>query len=193
MTYDELFAFEREIADYTGAPYAVLIDCCTHALELCLRLDQPRSVTCTAFTYVSVIQTLRLLDIDHELTDEHWSKEYQLHGTRIWDSARRFEPDMYRSGQLQCLSFGNTKPLHIGRMGAVLTDDEEVHRQLSMMRSDGRDLTIRPWQHQPRFLQGWHYCPTLEDVARGRAALLNYHPREVDYTYPDLRKIQFFA
>ena len=30
---------EKNLAAFTGAPYAVATDCCTHALELCLRLD----------------------------------------------------------------------------------------------------------------------------------------------------------
>jgi hypothetical protein len=44
------------------------------------------------------------LNISHVLTSEEWTGEYQFHGTRIWDSARRLEPGMYRPGQMQCLS-----------------------------------------------------------------------------------------
>ena len=29
---------EHKIAEYFGAPYAVAVDCCTHGIELCLRL-----------------------------------------------------------------------------------------------------------------------------------------------------------
>jgi dTDP-4-amino-4,6-dideoxygalactose transaminase len=64
-------------------------------------------------------------------------------GTRIWDSARLLKREgMYRPGQLQCLSFGYTKPLEIGRGGAILTDDVEVSDNiLSQQRYDGRDLS----------------------------------------------------
>ena len=37
--FSTLFEFEQALADYTGAPYAVATDCCTHAIELCLRMD----------------------------------------------------------------------------------------------------------------------------------------------------------
>ena len=35
-----LFEFEKTIAEYYGAPYGVAVDCCTHGMELCLRLKQ---------------------------------------------------------------------------------------------------------------------------------------------------------
>ena len=33
----EVENFEKTIADYFNAPYAIATDCCTHAIELCLR------------------------------------------------------------------------------------------------------------------------------------------------------------
>ena len=37
VPYDVIFEFEKRLAEYTGAPYVVTTDCCTHALELCIR------------------------------------------------------------------------------------------------------------------------------------------------------------
>ena len=37
MNFDTVSKFEQAIADYYGAPHAVAVDCCTHAIELCLR------------------------------------------------------------------------------------------------------------------------------------------------------------
>ena len=34
--FDKILEFETALAEYTGAPYAVMTDCCTHAIELCL-------------------------------------------------------------------------------------------------------------------------------------------------------------
>ena len=31
---------EKQLAEFTGAPYVVATDCCTHAIELCLRLNK---------------------------------------------------------------------------------------------------------------------------------------------------------
>jgi len=187
--FEDLFALETELAEYTGAPYVVLTDGCTHALELSLRYYGMRSCEFTAYTYVSVIQTMINLGIAYRLTDETWSGEYRLHGTNIWDSARRLEPDMYRSGQVQCLSFGHSKPLPAGKCGAILLDDVQAYHQLSQMRSDGRDLRITPWQDQSVLTAGWHYCPTLETVAVARERLKTVRPQSQKYNYPDCRKI----
>ncbi len=189
MAFEDLFQAEAELSAYTGAPYVVLTDGCTHALELSLRYYGVRSVEFTAFTYLSVVQTMINLRIAYRLTDESWSGEYQLRGSHIWDSARRLEPDMYRPGQVQCLSFGHSKPLEVGKCGAILLDDVQAYHQLSQMRADGRDLRITPWQDQPIFSPGWHYCPTLETVAMLRQRLRQVRPQCQTVDYPDCRKI----
>ena len=195
MSFDPLFEFERALATYTGAPYAVVTDCCTHAIELCLRYDQITDCSFTPFTYLSIPMTMHKLGIeysyfpDHLEHRQHWIGEYKFEGTRLWDSARRLERNMYRSGMLQCLSFGNGKPLQIGRGGAILTDDVEVYDQLSMMRYDGRDLRVTPWPEQLTFRVGYHYKPTIEEAELGLELLpaVNEKPKYVEY--PDCRTI----
>jgi dTDP-4-amino-4,6-dideoxygalactose transaminase len=189
MSFQALFDFESALADYTGAPYVVVTDSCTHAMELCLRHDRPQMLAFTAFTYLSVPMLMHHLKINYVLTSEEWTGEYQLHGTRIWDSARRLEHNMYRPGQLQCLSFGWTKPLYLGRVGAVLLDDETTYHTLSAWRSDGRNLRLTPWQTQQTFGLGWHYCPSLELCERGLEALPKVQPQSQKVDYPDCRKI----
>ena len=39
MSFDTVKEFEQQIAKFYGAPYAVATDCCTHAIELCLRVE----------------------------------------------------------------------------------------------------------------------------------------------------------
>lgn len=189
MTFDAIFHFEDELSRYTGAPYVVITDGCTHALELCLRFYKINRVEFSAFTYISIPQTMLNLGIAYALTDETWTGEYQLHGTNIWDSARRLEPGMYRTGQIQCLSFGHTKPLDVGRCGAILLDDQNAYWHLSRMRSDGRDLAVSPWIDQAVFSPGWHYCPSLETVAQARERLKTVTPQCQTVLYPDCRKI----
>ena len=115
MSFQALFDFESALAEYTGAPYVVVTDGCTHALELCFRHDKISHTRFTAYTYLSVPMLMYHLDIKFELTNEQWSGEYHFKDTRIWDSARRLERNMYRPGQMQCLSFGWTKPLQLGK------------------------------------------------------------------------------
>jgi dTDP-4-amino-4,6-dideoxygalactose transaminase len=193
MSFDALFKFEQDLADYTGAPHVVLTDSCTHAIELCMRYDRVQQTAFSAFTYLSVPMIMHHLRINYILTSEQWAGEYQFHGTRIWDSARRLEPGMYRPDQMQCLSFGWSKPLHLGRVGAILLDDAEAYDIMSKWRSDGRDLRISPWDKQVEFGLGFHYSPTLELCALGSKLLPTIAPQNQQVNYPDCRNIQIIS
>jgi dTDP-4-amino-4,6-dideoxygalactose transaminase len=193
--FDKILKFEQELAEFTGAPYAIMTDCCTHAIELCLRYEQVKSLKMTPYTYLSIPMLMHKLGINYEYLDHAWQRwvgEYPFLDTRIWDSARRLEQDMYRPGMMQCLSFGHTKPLHIGHGGAIILDDKQAYDTIIRMRYDGRDLNISPWQEQKEFQVGYHYKPSIEDAVQGLALLqgLKEHcppPKEV--SYPDLRTI----
>ena len=188
--FDKIFEFERELAKYTGARYAVMTDCCTHAIELCFRYDKVHVCAFPAYTYLSIPQLMHRLEVHSIMMDDpNWVGEYQFLGTRVWDSARLLRPGMYRKGMLQCLSFGYSKPLDAGRGGAILMDDLDDYRALSAMRYDGRDLTISPWQDQQVFRTGYHYRPTPEEAERCLELLptVNAEPKHV--VYPDCRKI----
>jgi len=195
--FEKILEFETALAQFTGAPYVVMTDCCTHAIELCMRYDQVQTCKFTPYTYVSVPMTMHKLGIKYQYLDHEWQRwvgEYPFVETRIWDSARRLEKDMYRPGQMQCVSFGHDKPLPIGRGGAILLDDAESYRALLAMRYDGRDLTISPWITQKEFRVGYHYRPTIEEAQRGLELLGQYtsqSPRTV--IYPDCRQISIVS
>lgn len=195
-TFDKIAEFEQQLAEFTGAPYAVMTDCCTHAIELCLRYDHIKECAFTPYTYLSIPMTMHKLGIKYDYFPDtlphrqQWIGEYKFEGTRIWDSARRLERDMYKPGMLMCLSFGHDKPLNIGRGGAILLDDVEDYDKLRQMRYDGRDLSITPWVQQQTFTVGYHYRPTIEEAERGTDMLSNYVSTEPKFVaYPDLRKI----
>jgi dTDP-4-amino-4,6-dideoxygalactose transaminase len=189
MSFDRIKQFEQMLAEYTGAPYAIMTDCCTHAIELALRYDNVKLCTMPARSYLSIPMTLRKLNIKYDYTDIDWTGEYQLGGTRIWDSARRLERNMYRTGHIQCLSFGHGKPLQIGRGGAILLDDKLAYNIMLQQRYDGRDLDVTPWEEQRTFRIGYHYKPTIEEAEIGIKLLpqINEAPKYV--SYPDLRTI----
>jgi len=193
--FDKILEFETELAQFTGAPYAIMTDCCTHAIELCLRYDRVRGLKMTPYTYLSVPMTMHKLGIDYVYMDEPeqtWTGEYNFMYTRVWDSARRLEADMYRAGQMQCLSFGHTKPLQIGHGGAILLDNKRAYDIIIKQRYDGRDLNTTPWQSQKTFQIGYHYKPTIEDAVHGLELLEQFklNPQEPKFVqYPDLRKV----
>jgi dTDP-4-amino-4,6-dideoxygalactose transaminase len=196
--FNDIHRFEVALAEFTGAPYAVMTDCCTHAIELCLRYDKITDCSFTPYTYLSIPMTMHKLGINYNYFPDHlphrqqWVGEYKFEATRIWDSARRLEENMYRPGQMQCLSFGHTKPLHIGRGGAILLDDEAAYHAIIQMRYDGRDLNTKPWETQGTFRVGYHYKPTPEEAVQGLALLEGVKfakPKPIFVEYPDLRKI----
>ncbi len=189
MGFEKIAEFEQALAKFAGAPYAVMTDCCTHAIELCLRFDKVSRVLFPAHTYLSIPMTMHKLGIEYSYSDKLWTGEYQFIGTRIWDSARLLKEGMYRKGQLQCLSFGYTKPLEIGRGGAILTDDVEIYDILSQQRYDGRDLSVSPWQDQKIFRVGYHYKPTIEEAVKGLELLPTVNQTPKYHQYPDLREI----
>ena len=185
--------FENKLADFTGAPYVVTTDCCTHAIELCFRLLEIKTCKFSAYTYISVPMTMSLLNVDYELSDIEWHGEYQFLGTPVWDSARCLKPGMYRHGQYQCLSFGHGKPLDNVRGGAILLDNEEHYKKLKMMSYDGRDLSHKNWVEQKNYTQGFHYMMRYEECDTASLLLDNYISAggvENRYkTHPDVRQI----
>lgn len=192
-TLNSIYKFEQELAEFTGAPYAVMTDCCTHAIELCFRLDTPKQVTFTAFTYLSIPMLMHKLGIEYAYREEKWVGEYRFYGTNVWDCARRLEKDMYKPGRIQCLSFGWDKPLQIGRGGAILLDNKDSYQRLIEMRYDGRDLTQVPWQEQRVFRVGYHYRPTIEEADAASEELKKIkitNPKPKYKQYPDLRTIE---
>ena len=186
--------FERALADFTGAPYVVSTDCCTHAIELCFRFLQIKSCSFSAYTYISVPMTMKLLGVNYELLNTTWREEYQFMGTPVWDSARCLKPGMYRPDQYQCLSFGHSKPLDNVRGGAILLDNKEHYEQLKMMSYDGRDLTHDNWIDQKVYRQGFHYMMRYEECESATLLLDNYISAgnfEHKYKpYPDVREIE---
>ena len=101
---------------------------------------------------------------------------------------------MYRPGQMQCLSFGHSKPLNNGRGGAILLDDKAAYDAIIRMRYDGRDLNISPWSDQTEFKIGYHYKLNPEECISALDKLNRYKEKgmfDSIYTeYPDCRRIK---
>ena len=186
--------FENKLAEFTGAPYVVTTDCCTHAIELCFRLLGIKTCRFSTYTYISIPMTMKLLNVQYELSSTPWKDEYQFLGTPVWDSARCLKPGMYRKEQYQCLSFGPGKPLDNVRGGAILLDNKEQYMQLKMMSHDGRDLSYKYWNDQKVFIQGFHYMMRYEECDSATLLLEKYIAAgNYEHTYkpyPDVSEIE---
>ena len=195
LSYDTLTKFENLMSEYTGAPYVVLTDSCTHAIELCFRLNKYNGpVMMPRKTYVSVLMAMHKLGLPVYFDSEiEWEYEYRIAPLNIWDSARAFDKDMYIAGRQQCLSFGWDKRLAIGHGGAILLDNIEDYHQLKAMAYDGRHLENNPWQTQKDWKLGFHYNMRLEDAQKGIEMLsrLDELPNKQSQlkTYPDVSKL----
>lgn len=194
--FDAVRDFEIMLQEHTGAPYAVVTDCCTHAIEIVLRIKQPKKLIFPGHTYLSVVMLMHKLNIEYNLTDLDWAHDrcYELQGSQIWDCARYFDAGMFRPGMIQCLSFNRGKPLSIGKGGVILTDDPIVAKKANRMRYDGRDIfQYKYWPDQKVFEPGFHYYLRPEECIVGMNLLecnqILDQPLSV-FQYPDCREIK---
>ena len=164
--FDQVENFENEIAKFYNAPFAVAVDCCTHAIELCLRHKNVMATTCPAHTYISVPFTFEKLKIKWTFEDYQWNNYYMLGNTNIIDAAVYWKEGGYIPGTLMCLSFQFKKHLNLGRGGAILCDSQDDYLSLKKMSYDGRLPNI-PWAEQDISSIGYHYYMTPETAQLG--------------------------
>ena len=147
MSFKVVADFENEVSNWFGAPYGVAVDCCTHAIELCLRYKEVKKYTVPPNTYPSVPNLAQKIGIEFEWEEQDWKDYYYLGGTNIIDAAVYWKSNGYVKDSLMCLSFQFKKHLSLGRGGMILTDDKEAKDELKKMSYDGRVPNI-PWTEQ---------------------------------------------
>lgn len=158
--------FEKALAEFYGAPYAVATDCCTHAIELSLRHQNIKSATCPSQTYLSIPFTLIKLNLEWSFIDQSWADYYYLGNTNIVDAAVYWKKDGYIPGTYMCLSFQFQKHLNLTRGGAILVDNYDAYQTLKKMSYDGRLPNIS-WKEQNIDIMGYHYYMTPETAQLG--------------------------
>jgi len=187
--------FENLIADYFGSNYAVSVDCCTHGIELCLRLLESNNVECPTKTYLSIPMTFEKLNLSWSFVDKYWEDFYQIGNTPIIDAAVLWKPNSYIHGTYTCLSFQFKKHLNLGRGGMILLDSKQDYHTLKKMRWDGRVDNVL-WQDQNIDTMGYHYYMTPETAKLGIEKfhqVKNIAPKLwCSNDYPDLRSMTIF-
>ena len=194
--FDPLFEFEKLIADYFNAPYAVAVDCCTHGLEMCLHISKYKKIFCPKKTYISVPFMLEKIKADYELTDSPWIDFYYLTPDVI-DAAVYWKKDGYIKNTKMCLSFHIKKHLNIGKGGMILLDDKEEYERLKRMRYDGRSIYDGVLYENDDIKDlGYHYYMTPE-TAKSGIPLFHFKkeflPKTItDKDYSDVTQLSFF-
>jgi dTDP-4-amino-4,6-dideoxygalactose transaminase len=187
--------FEKKVAKFSGSKYAVAVDCCSHGIFLSLKyLNATETITIPSHTYVSVPLQIIHAGCKVKFINQQWSGLYQLNPYPVWDSAVRWNRDMYVGG-FQVLSFQIKKRIPIGRGGMILTNDEQAYSWLRKARHDGRSPGEK-FINDAVSVLGWHYYMTPEDAARG-IILMDQTPDFNEDTanqnsYSDLSKLGIF-
>jgi dTDP-4-amino-4,6-dideoxygalactose transaminase len=219
--FDVVRQFERELCEYTGAPYAVTVNSCTMALLLAvawhLKYRRPLvdgslfrtsvDIEIPKRTYVSVPQSIIHAGGRPTFRDEEWVGYYDLRPLHVFDCARYLTIGMWcfppqgvgrpptpNSGYMMCLSFHWAKTLGIQQGGAILHDSPEADAWLRRARFDGRAEGVAP--KDDRFdMIGWHCYMSPEIAAEGlvRLSHLPQHNAPLpNDDYPDLSKMEIF-
>lgn len=198
--------FERAIADYTGAAFAVAVDNASNGLLICLEHENVKGLTVTIprNTYPSV--PCEIIHAGAKVAFREKAEPcglltgaYRLEPTRIWDAALRFTHNMYVPGSLMVLSFtGPHKHLKLGKGGAILTDSEASLAWLKRSRFSGRNECS---YHTDHFAQLGHNFYMLPEIAaRGLLLMPQFYnldgsPRimpDITLPYPDLSMFPIF-
>ena len=195
MSFEVIKKFENKIAKFYGSSYAVATDCCTHAIELCLRYKKVEKFTVPPNTYPSIPNLAKKIGIEFEWEEQDWEDYYYLGGTNIIDSAVLWKENSYIPNTFMCLSFQFQKHLSLGRGGMILTDDKKARDELKKMSYDGRVPDV-PWRDQNITTMGYHYYMTPETASLGLEKLpkaIKTEPRVWDIEeWPDLRDMELY-
>ena len=192
---DPITEFENRIADFSGAPYAVAVDRCTHGLELCLRYTKVKSIDVPHRTYLSVPMLADKLGIGLDWFNIQWQDLYYL-TNKVIDAAVLWEANSYREHTFMCLSFQYQKHLSLGRGGMILCPYLKSALALKKMSYDGR-LPGIPWREQGDIKEvGYHYYMTPEIAQMGLdklQAAIDTPPKKWDISmWPDISNYSCF-
>ena len=189
--------FELLVSKYTNAPYCVAVDNCSNALFLALSYEgiKNKKISIPSRTYPSVPCEIIHAggQVEFYEVEGKIKGEYQLLGTKVFDSALRFTSNMYKKGFTQCLSFsGPHKHLKLGKGGMILTDSVEAYRWYKKARFSGRGECS---YHDDIFtMTGWNFYMLPEIAAKGIGLMagIKDNNEDLELLYPDLSKFEIY-
>lgn len=201
--------FEKAVADYTGAPYAVAVNSCTNALFLSLmyhkKIGACGAVEIPRYTYISVPMQIKHAGFNVTFRDENWKGMYQLNPFNIWDAARRFTKDMFTTTNFVsdeqpidyiCISFHWSKILGIQQGGMILHNDSEFDVWARKARFDGRTEGVLPKDEDRKKMQLGYHCYMSPEIAAEGLVRLSHLPNDntdlPNDAYPDLSEFDIF-
>ena len=208
--------FEKKLASYTGAKFAVTLDNMSNALFLALYYENHIKksikggyVTCPKRTYPSVPCEIIHAGLKVEFTENYGCLDmkkgtlkgaYELGNSNVYDSALSFTADMYLKGTHMCVSFtGPYKHFKLSKGGAILTDDHSAYLWFKRARYSGRREMSYHDDHLD--MLGWNFYMMPELAARGLLLMGQFyeiggakkHNEDLELPYPDLSKFEIYT
>lgn len=207
--FDVVRSFEKDLCEYTGAPYAVAVNSCTMALLLACawwREEHHRhgvhQISLPKLTYVGVPYAVKEAGFDVGFREDDWQGEYLLEGSPIWDSARRFTAGMFgfrcsavghrvpaTGPRIQALSFHYSKILGHSQGGALVHNLPEADVWLRRARLDGRTEGVSARADTFNQRRAWHayLSPDVAAALRWNLSTLPRHNADLPRSdYADL-------
>jgi dTDP-4-amino-4,6-dideoxygalactose transaminase len=201
--------FEKELSEYTGAPYVITLDNQSNGLFLSLYYEKnvkktlkSDTITIPNRTYPSVpceILHAGLKVKFYTVEGKTIKGSYNLQGSSVWDSALSFTYNMYKPKTYTCISFtGPYKHFKLSKGGAILTDDYEAYLWFKRARYSGRRECS---YHDDYFdMIGWNFYMMPELASRGLLLMKQFYnidgtPKEnndLELPYPDLSKFEIY-
>ena len=200
--------FERQLSDYTGAPYVITVDNMSNGLFLALyyenhvkkSIDGKVSIPCRTYPSVPCEIIHAGLKVEFDEVDGKTIKgAYQLKGSNVWDSALTFTADMYKKGQHMCVSFtGPYKHFKLSKGGAILTDSLDAYHWFKRARYSGRRECS--YHDDNLDMLGWNFYMMPELAARGCLLMNQFynidgtkkHNEDLELPYPDLSEFKVY-
>ena len=202
--------FEKALADYTGAKYAVTLDNMSNGLFLALYYEhyvnkslKTDTITIPNRTYPSVpCEIIHAgLKVNFDIVKGKTIKgAYQLKGSNVWDSALCFTADMYKPETHMCVSFtGPYKHFKLSKGGAILTDSLAAYHWFKRARYSGRRECS--YHDDNLDMLGWNFYMMPELAARGLLLMNQFynfdgtkkHNEDLELPYPDLSKFKIYT
>jgi dTDP-4-amino-4,6-dideoxygalactose transaminase len=208
--YDITNEFERKLAEYTGAKYAIALDNQSNALFLSLYYENhvKKSITSDTIKIPSRTYPSVPCEIIHAglkvqfkpVKGKTLKGSYNLEGSNVWDAALSFTSNMYKSNTHMCISFtGPYKHFKLSKGGAILTDDHDAYLWFRRARYSGRRECS---YHDDNFdMIGWNFYMMPELAARGVLLMGQFyntdgtpkHNEDLELPYPDLSKFEIYT
>lgn len=156
---EAVFQFEKELAEYTGAKYALAVNSCTSALFLSLKWEEMqglKKVVIPSMTVPLVANVVLQAGLKLEFnSDTVWvGDRYLLLFSSVIDSAHRIRRMDYKSFEpfmKICYSFYPTKSIGSADGGAIVTDDKEFiewARKASVYGRNQETMRQNSWDYE---------------------------------------------